>query len=210
LYGTSISLQTALFVTLGATVIGTAIGTAAGFLGGRIDELVMRITDVFFAFPSLVLAMLFAASLGPSLSSTMIAILATWWPVYTRLARGSALSAKEKDYVEAARAIGEKGYSIVARYLLPNMLAPIVVKATLDMGSIILVAAGLSFIGFGAQPPTPEWGTMVAGGRLFIMNQWWISTFPGLAILASVLGFNFVGDGIRDILDPRMRGETLT
>ena len=184
---------------------GTLLGLIAGYLGGRVDEFIMRVTDMFLAFPSLVLAMAISAALGPSLEHTFIAVSVVWWPSYTRLLRGSVLSAKENEYVEAARAVGESEWRIIFLEIFPNVLSSVIVQATLDLGKAILTAASLSFIGFGAQPPIPEWGAMVSSGRDFISRQWWVATFPGLAILFTVIGFNLFGDGLRDALDPRMR-----
>ena len=206
-YGAAISLQTSLFVVAIAFSVGLITGLVSGYKGGLVDEVIMRVTDVFFAFPSIILAMFIAVSLGPGLISSALAIAVVMWPTYARLARGSVLQIKTREYVEGARAIGESDFSIIFRYILPNIISPIIVKVTLDIGSIILLISGLSFIGFGAQPPTPEWGAMVSSGRLYIMNQWWLSTFPGLMILLTVLGFNLFGDGLRDALDPRLRGE---
>jgi peptide/nickel transport system permease protein len=184
---------------------GAFLGLLAGYLGGKVDEIIMRVTDMFLAFPSLVLAMALSAALGPSLEHTFIAVAAVWWPSYARLVRGSVLSVKENEYVEAARAVGESEWRIMFVEVLPNVFSSIIVQATLDLGKAILTAASLSFIGFGAQPPIPEWGAMVSSGRDFIAHQWWVATFPGLAILLTVVGFNLLGDGLRDALDPRMR-----
>ena len=164
----------------------------------------MRVTEIFFAFPALILAMAIAAALGPNLFHAMIAIAAVTWPVYARLARGQVLRLRE-EFVVAARAMGAPEPRILGRHVLPNVLSPLVVQASFHMGEAILTAAGLSFIGFGAQPPTPEWGVMVSEGRDYITTQWWVPTFPGMAILLAVTGFNLLGDGLRDVLDPRMR-----
>jgi peptide/nickel transport system permease protein len=180
-------------------------GTAAGWFGGWWDEALMRLTDMFLAFPSLILAMAISAILRPNLTNALIAIAITSWPTYARVMRAQLLTLRTRDYVEAARAQGAKDLAIITHHLVPNALAPVFVQATLNIGSIILISAGLSFIGFGAQPPTPEWGLMVSEGRLFLMDQWWIATFPAIAILLLVLGFNLVGDGVRDLLDPRLR-----
>jgi len=204
--GTRISLGIALVVLSIAGVFGTLYGLIAGYFGGRVDEVMMRITDMFLAFPDLILAMAFAALLGPNLVNTMIAISFVRWTTYSRLVRGEVLRLRETEFVESARSLGSSHFRILFRHILPNALAPTIVRATMDMGGVILTAAGLSFIGFGAQPPTAEWGVMVSSGRQFIMNQWWVSTFPGLAILIVVLAFNLLGDGLRDVLDPRLRG----
>lgn len=205
LHGSRISLMVGLVVVVLAGVVGTLVGVIAGFMGGRVDHVLMRITDVFFAFPSLILAMAIAAALGPSLSHAMIAIAAVTWPVYARLSRAQTLVLRGQEFLDAARALGAPDLRIIARHVLPNALSPLVVQASFNMGEAILIAAGLSFIGFGAQPPTPEWGVMVSEGRDYITTQWWVPTFPGLAILLAVAGFNLLGDGIRDVLDPRLR-----
>ncbi len=205
LYGSRISLVIAIIVVAIACSTGLILGLLSGYFGGVLDEIIMRVTDIFLAFPRLVLAMAFAAALGPSLLNTMIAIAVTSWPVYARLARASTMQIRNEFYIEAARSIGASDLRIMFRHVLPMILAPIVVQATLDMGGVILTAAGLGFIGLGAQPPTPEWGVMVSEGRYYLSSQWWVSTFPGLAILITVLGFNLLGDGLRDIFDVRMR-----
>jgi peptide/nickel transport system permease protein len=174
-------------------------------VGGRVDDILMRVTDIFFAFPALILAMAIAAALGPSLTNSMIAIATVTWPVYARLSRAQALVLRRQEFIEAARAIGLSDARIMVRHLLPNSLSPLIVQASFNMGEAILIAAGLSFIGFGAQPPTPEWGVMVSEGRDYMTTQWWVPTFPALAILFAVTGFNLLGDGLRDLLDPRLR-----
>ncbi|MCD5408879.1 ABC transporter permease [Candidatus Bipolaricaulota bacterium] len=183
--------------------IGTVLGLVAGYFGGWVDELVMRVSDVFLAFPALILAI--AAALGPSLENAIVAMVAIWWPRYARVTRGQVLSIREVDFVAAARAAGASSTRIMLRHILPNCISPVVVQATLDLGEVVLTAATLSFIGFGAQPPTPEWGAMVSVGRNFLRDYWWYTTFPGLAILITVMGFNLLGDAVRDILDPRLR-----
>jgi peptide/nickel transport system permease protein len=205
IYGTRISVIAGATVVTAATIVGIAAGMLAGWKGGWWDETLMRITDMFLAFPSLILAMAISAILRPNLTNALLAITVTAWPVYARIARAQVLSLRAREYVEAARAEGATDTAILARHLVPNAIAPILVQATLDVGSIILTTAGLSFIGFGAQPPTPEWGLMVSEGRRFLMEQWWIATFPAIAILFLVLGFNLFGDGVRDLLDPRLR-----
>jgi peptide/nickel transport system permease protein len=205
LFGTRISLTIGLVVVAVAGVVGTLVGVVAGFVGGRVDHVLMRITDIFFAFPSLILAMAIAAALGPSLSHAMVAIAAVTWPVYARLSRAQTLVLSRQEFLDAARAMGARDLRIITRHILPNALSPLIVQASFNMGEAILIAAGLSFIGFGAQPPTPEWGVMISEGRDYITTQWWVPTFPGLAILLAVAGFNLLGDGIRDVLDPRLR-----
>jgi len=205
LYGSRISLVIGVVVVALAGALGTVVGLIAGYAGGLVDEALMRLTEVFLAFPPLILAMAIAGALGPSLTNAIIAIAAVTWAVYARLARGQVLSLRRREYVEAARAIGAGRTRILARHLLPNAVAPLLIQASFDMGSAIISAAGLSFIGFGAQPPTPEWGVMISEGRNFISTQPWLSLFPGLAILLAVGSFNLLGDGLRDVLDPRLR-----
>ena len=205
IWGTRIELQIIFLVTAISTTIGTVIGIVAGYFGGAVDEILMRITDMFLAFPSLVLAMAFAAALGPSLTNAIIAISVVNWTVYARLARAETMKIKAMPYIEAIKALGAGTFRILFGHILPMTVSPILVQMTLRMGTIILTAAGLGFLGLGAQPPLPEWGAMVSDGRLYMMNAWWISTFSGLAIALVVLGFNLLGDGIRDIMDPRLR-----
>ena len=181
-------------------------GVVAGYLGGWADELLMRITDIFFAFPALILAMAIAGALGPSLQNALIAISAVTWPVYARLLRGQVLALKEREFVLAARTVGVPEWQIILRHLLPNMLAPLLVQGSFDMGGAITAVAGLSFIGFGAQPPTPEWGVMISDARTYMATAWWMGTFPALSIMLVVGSFNLLGDGLRDLLDPRLRG----
>src|SRR5438477_12167075 len=205
LFGAQISLTICVVVVGGAGLFGTMIGLVAGYAGGWLDELLMRTTDVFFAFPPLILAMAIAGALGPSLTNAIIAIAAVTWAIYARLARGQILSLRQREFVEAARAIGVRPARIILRHLLPNAIAPLMIQASFDMGAAIIAAAGLSFIGFGAQPPTPEWGVMISEGRNFISTEPWLSLFPGLAILFAVGAFNVLGDGLRDLFDPRLR-----
>jgi len=204
LYGARISLVIGVVVVGSAGVFGTFVGLIAGYAGGLVDEALMRLTEVFLAFPALILAMAIAGALGPSLTNAIIAIAAVTWAVYARLTRGQILSLRRREFVEAARAMGASRMRIILRHLLPNALAPLMVQASFDMGSSIIAAAGLSFIGFGAQPPTPEWGVMISEGRNFINTQPWLSLFPGLAILLAVGSFNLLGDGLRDAFDPRL------
>ncbi|HKC91001.1 MAG TPA: nickel transporter permease [Candidatus Limnocylindria bacterium] len=204
LYGARISLIIGVVVVASAGVVGTVIGLIAGYAGGFVDEALMRLTEVFLAFPALILAMAIAGALGPSLTNAIIAIAAVTWAVYARLVRGQILSLRRREFVEAARAMGASRRRIVLRHLLPNALAPIMIQASFDLGSSIIAAAGLSFIGFGAQPPTPEWGVMISEGRNYISTQPWLSLFPGLAILFAVGSFNLLGDGLRDAFDPRL------
>jgi len=204
-FGARVPLIISFVVTIAIVMIGVPLGGIAGYYGGKVDEVIMRIADIFLAFPSLVLAISFVAFLGPSIRNVMIAIVISWWPWYTRLVRGMAVSLRERSYVEAARTMGVGDFAIIMRHILPNAVGPVIVQMTLDIGTVILAAAGLSFIGLGAQPPTPEWGLMVAEGREYVLQQWWIGTFPGLAILVLVLAFNLVGDGLRDVFDPRSK-----
>ena len=205
LSGAQYSVRAGVVVLLISVPIGVILGGIAGMFGGWRDESIMRLTDVFLAFPSLILAMSFSAALGPSLFNAMLALSIVWWPYYTRLIRGQALSVRETSYVEAARSRGASNWHIMFRHILPNCMSPILVTLTLDMGWIITATAALSFLGFGAQPPTPEWGRMVSAGRIYLMQAWWVSVFPGMAIALTVLGFNLLGDGIRDALDPKLR-----
>jgi peptide/nickel transport system permease protein len=209
IYGARIDMTSALMVVAVAGTVGTAVGMAAGWYSGWWDEILMRITDIFLAFPGLILAMAISAVLKPDLTNALLAISVTWWPIYARLGRGQALALRSLEYVEAARSEGASTAKIVFKHMLPNAIGPLLVQATLDLGSVILVAAGLSFIGFGAQPPTPEWGVMVSNGQTYLMTQWWVATFPALAILVLVIGFNLVGDALRDLLDPRLRSQLL-
>ncbi|MEM2843544.1 MAG: ABC transporter permease [Candidatus Bathyarchaeia archaeon] len=205
IWGARIDLSIALAVVGSAALIGSIIGAVSGFMGGKIDEALMRVTDVFLAFPGLILAMAIAAALGRNLINLTIALTVVWWPSYARLIRGVVLSEREKLYVEAAKAIGAKNTRIIFRHILPNVIYPLLVNATLDLGSVILTAAGLSFIGFGAGAGIAEWGRMISDGRNYLFQAPWMATFPGLAILLSSLALNLVGDGLRDVLDPRLR-----
>jgi len=190
-------------VVLFAVLIGAPLGALAGYKGGWLDEVIMRITDLFLAFPSLLLAMAIASALGRGLDKAAIALVVSWWPWYTRIARGVAVGLRERYFVEAAQASGVSDAVIIFRHILPNTLSPILVQATVDMGTVILAMGGLAFLGLGTQPPSPDWGLMVSEGRSFILDQWWIATFPGIAIFIVVLAFNLVGDTLRDIFDPR-------
>jgi peptide/nickel transport system permease protein len=203
LYGARISLRIGLIVTGLSLLIGVIVGLLAGLLGGIWDDILMRITDIFLAFPGLILAMAISAALGPNLNNVMIAVAVVSWPGYARLLRAQVLAVKNLEFVDAARSLGAGTPRIAFQHLLPNSLAPLLVQASFDIGSSILVAAGLSFIGFGAQPPTPEWGAMVSETRNFINEAPWASSAPAIAILLTVLAFNLLGDGLRDVLDPR-------
>lgn len=205
IHGSRIALQIILIVSVISGGMGTITGWVSGYFGGRVDEVLMRLTDVFLAFPSLVLAMAFATALGPSLPNMILAISLVTWTPYARMARGETLRTKTQDFVEAARAVGASDARIIIRHIVPMTVSVVIVQLTMRMGTIALTAAGLGFLGLGAQPPTPEWGAMVSDGRSYLVDQWWMSTLPGSAIAAAVLGFNLLGDGIRDILDPRLR-----
>ena len=204
LFGGRYTLSLALTVVVLAGVLGMLTGMLAGYFGGWADELLMRATEIVMAFPSIILAMAIVVALGSGLANAGLAMLLVWWPPYARLARGETLVVRRMEYVEASLAIGQTDRGILLRAILPNILSNMVVLATIDLGSAVVTAAGLSFLGLGATPPTPEWGAMVSAGRE-LLTQWWVAAFPGLAIFLTVLGFNFLGDGIRDLLDPRGR-----
>ncbi|MBC8391798.1 MAG: ABC transporter permease [Deltaproteobacteria bacterium] len=205
IYGARVSLTVAVVSVGLAFVIGTLLGSVSGYYKGVLDNIVMRVMDMILAFPYILLAIVVVAYLGPSLRNAMIAIGITYIPRFARIVRGSVLEECEKDYVAAAGAIGAKDLRIIFIAILPNCLGPLIVQTTLSFASAILDAAALSFLGLGAQPPTPEWGAMIAMGRSLILRASWVMTFPGLAILFAVLGFNLLGDGLRDALDPRLR-----
>ena len=204
LAGSRVSLRVVLIVLLVAAVIGVPLGAIAGYWGSPVDDIIMRIADVFFSFPSFILAMAIAAGLGRKLEYAMLSVGIVYWPIYARLIRGQILSNKHEVYVEAARAIGASRWRIVFVHLLPNCIVPFIIQVSMHAGRAILATAGLSFVGLGAQPPTPEWGAMVANSRQFITTFWWIPTFPGLAISFTVAAYMFLGDGLRDLLDPRL------
>ena len=203
LYGARVSPLIAAFVLLISCVIGIPLGLAAGFFGGVIDEVIMRVTDVFLAFPALLLALAFVSVLPPSLTSTTLAIAIAWWPWYTRLIRGQAASVAGRPYIESCRALGISRRRIIFRHILPNAITPLIVQISLDVGGVILTAAALSFLGLGAQDPTPDWGLMVSQGQSYFTTMWWLVTFPGLAILLTAVAFNLLGDGLCDVLDPK-------
>jgi peptide/nickel transport system permease protein len=203
LYGARVSPLIALLVLVIACVVGVPLGVLAGYFGGVADDVIMRVTDIFLAFPSLLLSLAFAAVLPPSLTSLTIAIAITWWPWYARLIRGQAASVAGRPYVESCRALGIPTWRILLRHVLPNSVTPLIVQVSLDFGGVILTASALSFLGLGAQDPTPDWGLMVAEGENYFTTQWWLVTYPGLAIMLTALAFNLLGDGLRDVLDPR-------
>jgi peptide/nickel transport system permease protein len=200
-----IDAEIALLIIGISAVIGTSIGSFAGYLGGRVDEALMRVTDLFLSFPSVVLAVAVAVALGPGVAHVIEALLISWWPVYARLARAGASSLRDSQFVEAARVAGLSRLSIIRQHIIPNNIAPILVYGTLDLGGAILYASVLSYLGLGAQPPQSEWGRMVYDGQIFLAQSWWMSIMPGLVIFAIALGFNLFGDALRDALDPRYR-----
>jgi peptide/nickel transport system permease protein len=204
LYGSRISLMTGFIVVIVSAVFGTLIGGIAAFARGKVEELIMRVTDLVMCFPPIILALAIAAALGIGTTNTIIAMLVVWWPKFSRLARSLVIVQRSQEYVEAALVVGFSPSRILVRHIIPNAIGPLIVLVTLDVGNAIITFAGLSFLGLGVVPPTPEWGSMVAEGRELV-EQWWVASFPGLAILTIVLGFNFLGDGIRDWLDPKSR-----
>ncbi len=208
LYGTRISLRAAVIVVAIASGIGVTLGTIAGYYRGGVEDIIMRVADIFMAFPGLVLAMAVSAAVGASMEAAIFAVSFVWWPVYTRLAHGQVLAVRESEYVEAARSIGVTNLRIMRRHVLPNIFSVLLVRMTMDIGYAILYTASLGFIGLGAQEPAPEWGRMVATGRRWILDSPYYSTFPGLAIFVTVLAFTWVGDALRDLWDPRMRHGT--
>jgi peptide/nickel transport system permease protein len=202
LWASRLSLPLAFFLVAMAVLIGGVLGGLAGYFGGWVDEVVMRATDLVFAFPTIILAMAVTAALGPSLRNAVLAVLVVFWPSYARVVRGLVMSLGQSDYVSAARLLGASSRRALVVDVLPNVAGPVLVLATLDLGNAVLLLAGLSFLGLGAQPPTPEWGSMVNTGTQYF-ERWWLGTFPGFAILSVVLAFNFLGDSLRDALDPR-------
>jgi peptide/nickel transport system permease protein len=202
LWGSRLSIPLAVFLVAMAVLIGSVIGALAGYFGGWVDEVVMRATDLVFAFPTIILAMAVTAALGPSLRNAVLAVLVVFWPSYARVVRGLVMSLGQSDYVSATRLLGASSRRALVVDVLPNVAGPVLVLATLDLGNAVLLLAGLSFLGLGSQPPTPEWGSMVNTGTQYF-QRWWMGTFPGFAILSVVLAFNFLGDSLRDALDPR-------
>ena len=207
IYGSRLTLQVVALVAIIAAPVGLLVGTAAGYAGGWVDAVLMRITDIFLAFPKLVLALAFVAALGPGIGNAIIAIALTSWPPYARIARAETLTLRSSDYISAVKLMGASPMRIVVRHIMPLCISSLIVRVTLDMAGIILTAAGLGFLGLGAQPPLPEWGSMIASGRRFILDQWWVAAAPGAAILIVSLGFNLLGDGLRDALDTRSGGQ---
>jgi ABC-type dipeptide/oligopeptide/nickel transport systems, permease components len=204
--GTKFSLFSAIVIILLSVPIGTLLGIVAGLVGGLVDEAIMRVTDLFLAFPAFVLAAAIAAALGPSLAHSILALGIVFWPWYARLARSQVLSLREREFILAARVAGSGTSGIVFRHMLRNVLPVVAIQVSADIGNAILSISALSFLGLGAQPPTPEWGTMMAGAQGFMRSAWWVITFPGLTLTISVLGMNLLGDGLRDWVDPRLRG----
>jgi peptide/nickel transport system permease protein len=204
-WGTRVSIKIAAIILTVAIVVGVTLGSISGFFGGWVDEVIMRFTDVFLSIPGLILAMAFASIFGRSIENMMLAISLVWWPGYARYVRGQALSVKENQFIEAARSLGASNRRIMFRHLMPNTIAPIVVQATLDIGGVVLTAAALSFLGFGTPPGTAEWGRMVAEGQRYAFSHPWMFLFPGLALLFFALGWNLLGDALRDVMDPRLR-----
>jgi peptide/nickel transport system permease protein len=202
-HGSRLTLYIVLLVALTAPVAGLLIGTVSGYLGGWTDIVLMRITDVFLAFPKLILALAFVSALGPGIENAVIAIAITSWPPYARIARAETMTIRNSDFISAVRLQGASPARIIAGHVVPLCTSSLIVRVTLDMAGIILTAAGLGFLGLGAQPPLPEWGAMISTGRQYLLDQWWVATLPGLAIFIVSLGFNLLGDGLRDVLDPK-------
>jgi peptide/nickel transport system permease protein len=207
LYGSRLTLYVVVLVAIIAAPLGLVVGTVAGYSGGLVDSVLMRITDIFLAFPKLILALAFVAALGPGIENAIIAIAITSWPPYARIARAETITLRNSDFIVAARLQGAGHIRLIVHHIIPLCLSSVIVRVTLDMAGIILTAAGLGFLGLGAQPPLPEWGAMIAGGRQFLLDQWWVATLPGIAIFIVSLGFNLLGDGLRDVLDPRSGGK---
>ena len=203
LFGARISIYIVLLVAMVAPLVGLIMGTVSGYAGGWIDVLLMRITDIFLAFPRLILALAFVAALGAGIENAVLAISLTAWPPYARIARAETLTIRNSDYIHAIRLQGAGPFRIVTRHIWPLCISSLVIRVTLDMAGIILTAAGLGFLGLGAQPPSPEWGAMISEGRKYILDYWWVATIPGIAIFAISLAFNLLGDGLRDVLDPK-------
>ncbi|MFC7395861.1 ABC transporter permease [Chelatococcus sp. GCM10030263] len=203
IYGSRLTLYVVVLVAVIAAPIGLLVGTVAGYAGGFLDAVLMRITDIFLAFPKLILALAFVAALGPGIENAVIAIAITSWPPYARIARAETLTIRSSEFIAAVRLMGASPWRIVLRHIMPLCISSLIVRVTLDMAGIILTAAGLGFLGLGAQPPQPEWGAMIASGRRFVLDQWWVAAAPGAAIFIVSLGFNLLGDGLRDALDPK-------
>ncbi|CDZ36418.1 ABC transporter permease [Neorhizobium galegae] len=207
IYGSRLTLLVVVLVAIIAAPIGLLVGTVSGYAGGWIDAVLMRITDIFLAFPKLVLALALVAALGPGIENAILAIAVTSWPPYARIARAETMTFRNSEFISAVKLMGASPFRIVLRHVMPLCISSLIVRVTLDMAGIILTAAGLGFLGLGAQPPLPEWGAMIASGRRFILDQWWVAAMPGFAILIVSLGFNLLGDGLRDALDPKEAGQ---
>lgn len=208
IYGARTALIYGVAVVAFSAVLGSTLGAIAGYFGGRTDEIIMRITDIFLTFPPLLLAIVIASVLDRGMGTAILALALTWWPWYARIVRGQAISVRERDYVKAARGLGVSDTAIVRRHILPNVLTPVIIQATLDVGAAILTASGLSFLGLGTQPPTADWGVMISEGRGYMQTgYWWIATFAGLAIFVTTLACNLMGDGVQIALDPHQRGK---
>jgi peptide/nickel transport system permease protein len=205
LYGARPSLVAAFVVVATAIVLGSLVGAAAGYLGGAVEQVLMRVTDFFLAFPSLLLAIVIATIIGPSLQNVIVSLAVTWWPWYARLVHAQAGTLRQAAFVRSARLSGVRGLTMLVRHIIPNALTPVVVQGTSDLGSVIISAAGLSYLGLGTQPPQADWGSMVSQGQQYILAQWWYVTFPGLAILLTAMAFNLLGDAFRDLTDPSVR-----
>jgi peptide/nickel transport system permease protein len=207
IHGSRLTLFVVVLVAIIAAPVGLIIGTVSGYAGGWVDAVLMRITDIFLAFPKLVLALALVAALGPGIENAVLAIAVTSWPPYARIARAETMTFRNSEFISAVKLMGASPFRIILRHVMPLCLSSLIVRVTLDMAGIILTAAGLGFLGLGAQPPLPEWGAMIASGRRFILDQWWVAAMPGAAILIVSLGFNLLGDGLRDALDPKEAGQ---
>ena len=207
IHGARISLEIGVTIVFFAAAIGLIIGLISGYFGGVWDQTLMRFTDMFMSFPTLILAIAMTAALGPSLFNSVLAMIIVWWPIYARLIRSEVLAVKEKEYIRAVKALGANPFKIIFFHVLPNTIDVVVIRASIDFGNAVMFCAALSFIGLGAQPPQPEWGAMVTTGRDYLRDAWWLVTFPGMAIFLTVMGFNLFGDSLRDFLDPKLRGE---
>jgi peptide/nickel transport system permease protein len=205
--GSRISLQIGISIVFLSAFIGTIIGLVSGYFGGFVDHALMRMTDIFISLPTLILAIAMTAALGPSLPNAVLAMVIVWWPIYARLIRAEVLAIKSRDYIKAMKVMGAGPLRIILFHVLPNTIDSVIVRASIDFGNAVMFCAALSFIGLGAQPPTPEWGAMVTSGRDYLRDAWWLVTFSGLAIFITVMGFNLLGDGIRDFMDPRIKGK---
>ncbi|MBS9776423.1 MAG: ABC transporter permease [Fusobacterium sp.] len=205
IHGARVSLKVGILAVSLSIIVGGALGAISGFYGGKIDNIIMRVMDIFLAVPSILLAIAIVSALGPSITNLMIAISVSSVPRYARIVRASVLSIRDQEFIEAAKAIGASNTRIIFKHIIPNSLAPVIVQGTLGVAGAILSTAGLSFIGLGIQPPAPEWGSMLSGGRQYLRYAWWVTTFPGVAIMITILSLNLLGDGLRDALDPRLK-----